>query len=89
MACATDIKYTKPEIIHDNMYITLMLGFSWIWHGKMLAHPIYWRQACAGQVSSTQFWKVCVQVKKLAIDKSMCELTEFSQHTPGFKSLAS
>lgn len=79
MACATDIKYTKPKIIHDNMYITLMLNFSWTWRGKMLAHPIYWRKVCAGQAVHCLFYSSGKYVYK-----KNWQLTKLSQHTPGF-----
>jgi len=58
LACATDKKYTKPEITHDNMCITLMLNLGWTWHGKMLAHPVDWRQACTGQAVHCLFYTI-------------------------------
>jgi hypothetical protein len=58
LACATDKKYTKPETIHDNMYIALMLNLGWTWCGKMLAHPVYWKQAYNGQAAHCLFYAI-------------------------------
>jgi len=70
-----------------------MLNFGWTWRGKMLAHPVDQRQACAGQAVQCLFYTILGSMdtrkrkkkkKKLAFHKSMCEMPEFSQHTPGF-----
>ena len=58
LVCASDKKYTKPEITHDNMCITLMLNLGWTWRGKMLAHPVDRRQACAGQAVHCLFYTI-------------------------------
>jgi len=69
------------------MCITLMLNLGWTWRGKMLAHHVYPRQACFGQAVQCLFYAILesmdIRGGGMALDKSMCEMTEFSQHTSG------
>jgi hypothetical protein len=68
--------------------MTLKLNLGWTWCGQMLAHPVYRRQAGVCQAVHCLFYTILgsmdIRKKKLALDTSMCEMTEFSQHTPGF-----